>query len=77
MVDGYSLGDLENLTGVKRTTIRYYIGLGALPHANGRGRYATYGEEHVRRLRTIRKAKDHNVTLAELAERFGRTGRGR
>jgi len=70
MGGAYTIHDLESLTGLPRRTIRYYRSLGILPPASGTGRTATYGPEHLRRLREVGRTRDERVTLADLAERY-------
>jgi DNA-binding transcriptional MerR regulator len=66
----YSLADLEALTGVNGRTIRYYITLGLLPPAHGRGPSATYDQEHLNRLRVIRLLREQHIPLAEIGTRL-------
>jgi len=48
--------ELERESGVGRETIRYYLGLGLLPEpSRPKPNVADYGEEHVRRLRVIKR----------------------
>jgi DNA-binding transcriptional MerR regulator len=48
--------ELERRSGVGRETIRYYLGLGLLPEPERpKPNVAHYGEEHVRRLRVIKR----------------------
>jgi DNA-binding transcriptional MerR regulator len=48
--------ELERESGVGRETIRYYLGLGLLPEPERpKPNVAHYGEEHVRRLRVIKR----------------------
>ena len=54
----YALKDLESRTGFGSRTIRNYIDKGLLPGAYSRGRYATYGREHLDRLLFLRKLKN-------------------
>ena len=46
-------------------TVRYYISQGLLPGPGGRGKAADYGDEHLARLRLIRRLSDRHVPLAE------------
>jgi DNA-binding transcriptional MerR regulator len=51
--------DLEKASGVSRETIRFYIREGLLPEPDRTHRNsATYGDEHLARLLTIRRLKD-------------------
>ena len=54
----YTLKELESRTGFGARTIRNYIDKGLLPGAYSRGRYASYGREHLDRLLFLRKLKN-------------------
>ena len=54
----YTLKDLESQSGFGSRTIRNYIDKGLLPGAYSRGRYASYGQEHLDRLLFLRKLKN-------------------
>lgn len=64
----YSIAELERASGVPRTTIHYYLRRKLLPrpHKTASSR-SLYTEEHLRRLREIRKLRDVGRTLAEVA----------
>ncbi|MDQ5854479.1 MAG: MerR family transcriptional regulator, partial [Chloroflexota bacterium] len=46
--------------------IRYYTAEGLLPPPDTRGRYALYGEDHLRRLQLIARLKDAYLPLSEI-----------
>lgn len=54
----YTLKELESQSGFGSRTIRNYIDKGLLPGAYSRGRYASYGQEHLDRLLFLRKLKN-------------------
>ncbi len=54
----YTLKELESQTRFGSRTIRNYIDKGLLPCAYSRGRYASYGQEHLDRLLFLRKLKN-------------------
>ena len=56
---GITIGKLGKRTGVNVETVRYYEKIGLLPepHRTAAG-YRQYGDEHVRRLRFIRRGRD-------------------
>ena len=54
----YTLKELESRTGFGSRTIRNYIDKGLLPGAYSRGRYASYGREHLDRLLFLRRLKN-------------------
>src|SRR4051794_26403139 len=60
-----TLQDLAQAVGVPERTIRYYIAEGLLPPPSGRGKAAFYTEEHLLRLRLVRKLSERRVPLAE------------
>ena len=66
--DRYTLAELEEQTGLKGRTIRYYITQGLLPPAYGRGPSATYDQDHLLRLQAINQMKDERQPLKEIKE---------
>lgn len=70
--DAMTIEELADRVGVPIRTIRFYITEGLLPGPGGRGKAATYGEEHLVRLRLIRRLAERHVPLAEMRERLGR-----
>ena len=62
----FSLGELADESGVSPRTIRYYISRGLLPGPNQAGRGASYGQEHVARLKEIFKQQQSGATLAAI-----------
>jgi Cu(I)-responsive transcriptional regulator len=66
---GFSIGDLANGTGTKVVTVRYYEQIGLLPMpSRTAGNYRTYSNEHIRRLRFIRRCRDLGFTIAQIRE---------
>lgn len=61
--------DLAERVGVSVRTIRFYIAEGLLPGPDGRGKAATYGAEHLLRLRLIRRLVEQRLPLAEIGQR--------
>lgn len=67
MVKGrYSISVLADKAGVTPRTIRYYIDEGLLPPPGTTGRYATYSEEYLIRLRLIKALQDAHLPLKEI-----------
>lgn len=66
----YSIEHLSEETGFSRWSIRQYIKTGVLPAAHGRGPAAFYTDEHLRRLRAIRRELDSRRTASDWRERF-------
>ncbi|HEX2171461.1 MAG TPA: MerR family transcriptional regulator, partial [Dehalococcoidia bacterium] len=67
-----TIEELAERGGVSVRTIRFYISEGLLPSSGGRGKAAAYGEEHLLRLRLIRRLGEQRVPLAEQRERLSR-----
>jgi DNA-binding transcriptional MerR regulator len=69
----YKLEELATEAGVSPRTVRYYVQRGLLPAPEFRGRDTVYDEEHVVRLRAIRRLQERHLPLdaiqAELARR--------
>ena len=63
-----SIGKLAQAGNVGVETIRFYQRKGLLTTPAGTGGMRRYGEEHVRRLRFIRKAQAAGFTLEEIRE---------
>src|SRR5215210_3511520 len=66
----YTIGELAGMAGVTPRTIRYYTAEGLLPPPDTRGRYALYGEDHLRRLQLIARLKDAYLPLSEIRARL-------
>lgn len=69
-----TLAELADESGVPPRTIRYYIARGLLDGPLVAGRAASYGPEHLERLRQIRSLQSQGLTLAEIARRLGQRG---
>lgn len=64
-----TIGAVARRVGVAIDTIRYYEREGLLPAPERRASgYRSYGEDAVRRLRFIRRAKDLGFTLEEIRD---------
>jgi DNA-binding transcriptional MerR regulator len=66
----YRIGALAEKTGTSRETIHFYLRRGLLPKPQKGGRTsALYGDEHVERLRTIRRLREEKyLPLAVIGE---------
>ena len=63
------IGDLAKGAGTKVVTVRYYEHIGLLPvPSRTAGNYRTYSNEHVRRLRFIRRCRDLGFTLDQIRD---------
>ncbi|MGH2533927.1 MAG: MerR family transcriptional regulator [Thermomicrobiales bacterium] len=66
----YTIARLHEMTGVTPRTIRFYISLGLLPPAFGRGPGARYGEGHLARLQLIHLLKSQHLPLDGIKQRL-------
>jgi Cu(I)-responsive transcriptional regulator len=63
------IGELAKGTGTKVVTVRYYEQIGLLPvPSRTAGNYRTYSNEHLRRLRFIRRCRDLGFTLDQIRD---------
>ncbi len=68
MNDGtYKLDELAREAGTSSRTVRYYVQRGLLPAPQFRGKDTVYGEEHLVRLRVIRRLQDAYLPLDAIA----------
>src|SRR5580704_17722474 len=66
---GFSIGVLAKETGTKVVTVRYYEQVGLLPApSRTAGNYRIYSNEHMRRLRFIRRCRDLGFTLDQIRD---------
>lgn len=61
----YDLEELSRRAGVNSRTVRYYVQEGLLP-APDRGRGARYTDEHLDRIRLIRRLQEEHLPLAKI-----------
>jgi len=67
MIRVYSIGELERVTGVPRTTVHYYLRQGLLPRPQKTAASRSlYTEEHVQILREIGELKRAGRSIAEI-----------
>jgi len=63
------IGELAKQTGVKIVTIRYYEQIDLLsPPARTAANYRTYSQEHVQRLRCVRRCRDLGFSLQQIRD---------
>jgi DNA-binding transcriptional MerR regulator len=72
----YSIGDLAGLAGATARTIRYYVAQGLLPPPVGVGPGAHYTDDHLGRLRLIRRLQRQHQPLSEIRQRLASLGQG-
>ncbi len=63
----YRIGELAELTGVSRRTVRYYVQRGLIDPPLGRGRGAHYSERHRGQIQAVRAAQRAGAGLDEIA----------
>jgi DNA-binding transcriptional MerR regulator len=68
--EGYTLGELAERGSTPERTIRFYATEGLLPPPRTRGRYATYTDDHLNRLRLIAKLKRAYLPLAAIRDQL-------
>lgn len=62
----YAIGDLAELGGVSRRTVRYYVQENLLPAPLGLGRGNHYGKAHLDRLLQVKALQEAGRTLDEI-----------
>src|SRR5690349_11303606 len=72
--DPYSIADLARLAGVTPRTVRYYIAQGLLPSPEAAGPGTRYSEDHLARLRLIRRLQREHLPLAQIRGRLTSLG---
>ncbi len=72
LAQGFTIGRLSDLTGVKIETIRYYEKIGLLPDP-GRtaGGHRVYGADQARRLTFIRRCRELGFSLCDIRNLLG------
>ena len=66
--DRYAVGELADLGGVSRRTVRYYVQEGLIPAPLGVGRGDHYGREHLDRLLQVKALQEAGRTLDEIRQ---------
>ncbi len=67
----YSITELEQLTGLNRRTIHYYIQEKVIPPPEGAGGAAKYSEDHVLRLALVKQMQQSHLKLSGIKEALG------
>jgi DNA-binding transcriptional MerR regulator len=62
----YAIGELADLGGVSRRTVRYYVQEGLLPPPFGVGRGNHYGRQHLDQLLRVKALQEAGHTLDEI-----------
>ena len=71
----YSIGQLAELTGVSRRTIRFYVQEQLLSPPHGLGRSASYDDSHLERLQLITRFRQAGLSLEVIRQRLTQPGR--
>jgi DNA-binding transcriptional MerR regulator len=66
----FTLAELADRARVTPRTVRYYIGQGLLPSPGTTGPGARYSEDHLNRLRLIKKLQRSHLPLAEIRKQL-------
>jgi DNA-binding transcriptional MerR regulator len=66
MTEELTIEDLERHSGLSVRTLHYYMQEGLLTGPNKRGKYASYGQEHLDRLDLILILKEMHLPLKEI-----------
>jgi DNA-binding transcriptional MerR regulator len=64
----YAIGELADLGGISRRTVRYYVQEDLLPAPLGVGRGRHYGREHLDRLLQVKALQEAGRTLDEIRQ---------
>jgi DNA-binding transcriptional MerR regulator len=67
----YAIGELADLGGISRRTVRYYVQEGLLPPPRGLGRGNHYGREHLDRLLQLKALQEAGRSLDEIRQLLG------
>lgn len=70
----YAIGELAGLAGATPRTVRYYVAQGLLPAPVGVGPGAHYTDDHLARLRLIRRLQRQHQPLSEIRQRVSSLG---
>ena len=62
----FTLVELAKLAGVTPRTIRYYVAQGLLPSPSAAGPGARYSEDHLERLRAVKRLQAAHMPLSEI-----------
>lgn len=68
----YGISDLAGATGMSERAIRFYVQKKLLPPATHHGRGRNYTEEHMVRIRAIRRFRAERLSVKEMRVRFAR-----
>jgi DNA-binding transcriptional MerR regulator len=72
----FSIGELAELAGISRRSVRYYVQRSLIPPPLGAGRGHYYTEEHLQRLLSIKLLQERGLSLEEIERHLGGGGSG-
>lgn len=72
LVGTLRMRDLVKATGATARAIRFYVERGLLPRAEGRGTGLNYNEEHLVRLRAVRRLRAQRLDVDQMLARLGK-----
>ena len=64
----YSIGEIAEMTGVSKRTVRFYVQRGLINPPKGRGRGSHYTERHVEQIIGVRDMQRRGVRLDSIRE---------
>jgi DNA-binding transcriptional MerR regulator len=65
-MEAYTVGELADLGGVTRRTVRYYVQEGLIPPPEGLGRGAHYRREHLDALLRVKAMQERGLLLDDI-----------
>lgn len=74
LTSGMTIDELAREVDLPVRTVRYYIAQGLLPGPGARGKAASYGAEHLLRLRLIRLLAERHLPLSDIRARLQALG---
>jgi len=63
----YSIGELAEITGINRRTVRFYIQRQLIPQPQGLGRGRHYTDEHLKRILKIKELQREGILLGQVS----------
>jgi len=66
----FSVGQLAELGGVSRRTVRYYVQEGLIPAPYGVGRGSHYGTKHLEEILRVKAMQEQGMTLETIRRRI-------
>ena len=64
--EAFTVGELAELGGVSRRTVRYYVQEGLIPPPRGLGRGAHYDREHLQALLSVKALQERGLSLEQV-----------